>query len=274
MNITSCTTVVFSPTGTTRNIARAVAEATGYAIHHVDVTYSEAASLECGRNELLIVAAPVYGGQVAPIALQRMQQLQGDGTPAVVIVLYGNRAYEGALTQLADFIASRGFVIVAAGAFVGEHSYSSARYPIAAGRPDDADRAMAREWGIAIRRKLDAETEPVAVDVTGVQEPQSSPLSKQRFAEFIVSLQQGKVAPLPVAPTSAPDMCTHCGRCVEVCPVGAIAAGDELNTDATLCIKCCACVKGCPAGARSFPTPFAPVLSQCFGERKPPVTIV
>lgn len=119
MNITSCTTVVFSPTGTTRNIARAVAEATGYAIHHVDVTYSEAASLECGRNELLIVAAPVYGGQVAPIALQRMQQLQGDGTPAVVIVLYGNRAYEGALTQLADFIASRGFVIVAAGGFCG-----------------------------------------------------------------------------------------------------------------------------------------------------------
>ncbi len=274
MNITSCTTVVFSPTGTSRTIARSVASATGYAGHHVDVTYRRAASLSYGPDELLVVAVPVYGSHVAPMALQRMQDLRGDNTPAVAVVLYGNRAYEGALVQLSEFLAGRGFVTVAAGAFVGEHSYSSVRYPIAAGRPDEADLAVAREWGVALRRKLDGAATPEAVDASRVCEPQSPLLSKQHFAEFIVSLQQGKVPPLPVAPTTAPDRCTHCGRCVERCPVGAITAGDELHTDASLCIKCCACVKGCPAGARSFPTPFAPVLSQCFDERKPPVTIV
>ena len=187
---------------------------------------------------------------------------------------YGNRAYGEALLQLSDFLAAKGFVTVAAGAFVGEHSYSSARYPIAAGRPDDADLAMAQEWGAAVRRKLDAADAIVPVDVSRMQEPQSPALSKQRFAEFIVSLQQGKSSPQPLAPTTDPDRCTHCGCCVAMCPAGAIVAGDEWHTDASLCIKCCACVKGCPAGARSFPTPFAPVLSQYFGERKPPVTIV
>lgn len=274
MNITSCTTVVFSPTGTSRTIARSVASATGYAGHHVDVTYRRAASLSYGPDELLVVAVPVYGSHVAPMALQRMQDLRGDNTPAVAVVLYGNRAYGEALLQLSDFLAAKGFVTVAAGAFVGEHSYSSARYPIAAGRPDDADLAMAQEWGAAVRRKLDAADTIVPVDVSRMQEPQSPALSKQRFAEFIVSLQQGKSSPLPVAPTTDPDRCTHCGCCVAMCPAGAIVAGDEWHTDASLCIKCCACVKGCPAGARSFPTPFAPVLSQYFGERKPPVTIV
>lgn len=274
MNITVCTTVVFSPTGTSRAVARAVASATGYPVSHVDMTHCPVDSWVCGSDELLVVAAPVYGGHVAPTALQRMEALHGNGTPVVAIVLYGNRAYEGALAQLVTFLTERGFVVVAAAAFVGEHSYSSQLYPIAAGRPDDADLAVAQEWGNTVRHKLDIADSPVAIDVSGIDEPQSSPLSKQRFAEFIVSLQQCKGASLPVAPTTAPDLCIHCGYCVERCPVGAIVAGDECHTDASLCIKCCACVKSCPMGARSFPTPFAPVLSQCFGERKPPVTLV
>ena len=92
MNITSCTTVVFSPTGTSRTIARSVASATGYAGHHVDVTYRRAASLSYGPDELLVVAVPVYGSHVAPMALQRMQDLRGDNTPAAAVVLYGNGA--------------------------------------------------------------------------------------------------------------------------------------------------------------------------------------
>ena len=44
--------------------------------------------------------------------------------------------------------------------------------------------------------------------------------------------------------------------------------GDECNTVAGRCIKCCACVKGCPQKARTYDTPFAALLSDCFKKQK------
>ena len=73
---------------------------------------------------------------------------------------------------------------------------------------------------------------------------------------------------MPQVPAVDPERCTHCGACVRLCPVGAIAPGDELNTDASICIRCCACVKGCPMEARHFDTPFSQILSSCFPEPK------
>ena len=79
MNITSCTTVVFSPTGTSRTIARSVASATGYAGHHVDVTYRRAASLSYGPDELLVVAVLGLDPAKAAAALKNFQALPGRG---------------------------------------------------------------------------------------------------------------------------------------------------------------------------------------------------
>jgi NADH-quinone oxidoreductase subunit F len=48
-----------------------------------------------------------------------------------------------------------------------------------------------------------------------------------------------------------PRACEGCGRCVEVCPRGAIAGGAGLIhvIDVQICDKCLACVEICPAGA-------------------------
>lgn len=72
---------------------------------------------------------------MAPLALERMKDLRADGTPVVIVVVYGNRAYEKALVELDAFVSGLGFKVIAGGTFVGEHSYSSDRYPIAAGVP-------------------------------------------------------------------------------------------------------------------------------------------
>lgn len=62
-------------------------------------------------------------------------------------MVYGNRDYEDALLELRDTVASLGFTPLSAGAFIGEHSYSTAEMPVAAGRPDATDLQTARTFG-------------------------------------------------------------------------------------------------------------------------------
>ena len=55
------------------------------------------------------------------------------------MVVYGNRDYEDALLELSDRAKDWGLTPVAAGAFIGEHSYSRPSLPVAEGRPDEDD---------------------------------------------------------------------------------------------------------------------------------------
>lgn len=89
----------------------------------------EACEWSASGDVLTVIAVPVYGGKVAPLALKRMEQIRGNGTPAVLIVVYGNRAYGGALNQLDAWAVAHGFVPIAAGTFIGEHSYSTVEFP-------------------------------------------------------------------------------------------------------------------------------------------------
>lgn len=271
MNITSVTTVLFSPTGTSRKVALAVADGCGYNSCVVDATYTTPSYVSYKVDELVVIAVPVYGGKVAPLALQRLDAMQGNNTPTVLIVVYGNRAYEDAATQLDEFVRRRGFTPIAAAAFVGEHSYSTSQYPIATGRPDATDLADARAWGKAIAAKLARIDTPEAIDIASLKAPRNSFLSMFRFHRFVKKQRQLTAVAKPKVEVDA-DKCKLCGKCVKLCPTGAIAAGDCLHTDTSRCIKCCACVKGCPTKARTLNTPYAPILSQCFGKRKSPVT--
>ena len=81
----------------------------------------------------------MYGGRLPADAVKRLSNLKGHNTPAVIVVVYGNREYEDALLELNDLAIEAGFKPVAAGAFIGEHSYSNKDSPIAHGRPDEKD---------------------------------------------------------------------------------------------------------------------------------------
>ena len=124
MNVKSVLLVTFSPTRTSRHIGEAIARGISYEdVRVLDLTYEAGdAPIEVSGDTLLIVAVPVYGGKVAPPALKRMSRLQVAGAPVVLAALYGNRAYEQALVELESFVTGKGGRVVAAGAFVGEHS--------------------------------------------------------------------------------------------------------------------------------------------------------
>lgn len=219
---------------------------------------------------MAVITVPVYGGHVAPLALERMKELHADGAPAVVVVVYGNRAYEKALVELDAFVTKLGFKVIAGATFVGEHSYSSEKYPVAAGRPDADDLEYAKLFGEKIRAKIAAAEDMeklYGVDVTRIQRPRQPFFPLLRFLRRVVKLRKSGV-PMPRTPQVDAERCTHCGYCVKHCPAGAIIKGDECNTVAEKCIKCCACVKGCPQKARTYDMPFAVLLSDCFKKQK------
>lgn len=276
--------VVFSPTGTSKKIASAVARgiaseagadpAGAAALKTIDLTHTAPQPTALPADAVAVIAAPVYGGHVAPVAVKRLESLRGAGTPAVLVAVYGNRAFEKAVTELAELAARQGFVPVAAAAFVGEHSYSTDATPIAAGRPDAQDLAQAAAFGAAVRKKLaDGITAPV--DTAKLKDLRTPLLPLLRFVRFVLGYRRRqKKNPVVYLPACDAERCTHCGRCAAICPTLAIARGDEEHTDPARCIRCCACVKGCPVGARTYFTPFAAALARSFTRRKPPVMLL
>lgn len=95
--------IFFSPTQTSAKIARAIGEGIGMGRRmETDLTLDEQTSPIEMNGELCVIAVPVYGGRVAATALQRLQRLKGNGSPAILVVVYGNRDYEDALLELRD----------------------------------------------------------------------------------------------------------------------------------------------------------------------------
>ena len=278
MNIDEVQLITFSPTCTSKQVGEAIVHGTGISsVSKVDLTLEAAGKREVPSHALAVITVPVYGGHVAPLALERMKELHADGAPAVVVVVYGNRAYEKALVELDAFVTKLGFKVIAGATFVGEHSYSSEKYPVASGRPDADDLEYAKLFGEKIRAKIAAAEDMeklYGVDVTRIQRPRQPFFPLFRFLRKVIALRKSGV-PLPRTPwVEDESLCTHCGACAKMCPVSAIIKGDELNTDAERCIKCCACVKGCPQKARVYDTPFAVLLSQCFVKQKDPCTLL
>ncbi len=253
--------VCFSPTRTTRRILDAIAEGIGAEqLEVIDVTRSDRVpeSCECAGDDLVIIGAPVYSGRIPLTAVERFKVLKSCGTPVVPVVVYGNRAYEDALVELTDLASEAGFKPFGGAAFIGEHSFSTEKTPIAVSRPDKDDLGKAREFGRFIAAKL------AAGDISGVDIPGDRPYKER--------------SPKASASPISNDDCQLCGACERVCPTAAIAVGSLVETDPDKCIFCCACVKVCAFDARKLEVPRLLEVSQWladnFSECREPETFI
>jgi len=239
MNIHSVKLVYFSPTGTSKRIAEAIAKGIQASSEHLDLTPPTARTLQFEKihDELAIIATPVYAGRIPPEAVYRLRRLSADNTPAVLVAVYGNRHYDDALIELRDLAIELGFKPVAGGAFIGEHSYSTAEVPTAHGRPDADDLEKAVEFGRKIKEKMRGVSEPQ--DIPSLKVPGNHP-----YREGMRATSE------PIEPVTREDLCIKCGKCADVCPTSAVTVGNVVTTKADACIRCCACVKNCPTGAR------------------------
>jgi ferredoxin len=267
MKVDSVKLVYFSPTGTTKRIVEGVA----CGINHgkgerIDITLEEGRSRQIHTmgNELLIMGVPVYFGRVPACAIEWLHTIKAHNTPAVCIVVYGNREYDDALLELKDCALGQGCRPIACAAFVGEHSFSGSGTPIAAGRPDARDLRYAEAFGERIKAKL--EFTPTGIQCSDIAVPGNYPYK---------DMEEGKQRLSGVEFIAVSDRCSQCGVCARECPVGAIDPGNSGVTDSTKCIKCCACIKKCPSSSRTVSPgvvqSIAMRLSQACRVRKEPI---
>ena len=174
--------------------------------------------------------------------------MRGNGAQAVLVCVYGNRAYEDTLVELEDAAKDAGFRVIAAVSAIAEHSIVR---QFAAGRPDAQDAAQLAGFADQIQQKISAE------DASEPAIPGNRSYKKA-----------GGTGMVP----RATKECTACGACVAVCPVGAIDKDDPKWVDKKACISCMRCIAVCPRGARAVNpvmlSAATKMLSKACSERK------
>ena len=251
--------ITFSPTGNSTKIAKSIAKGINAPTQQIDLTPpgAKTQSFEELDDQLAIITAPVYAGRIPNEAAFRIRKLKANNTPAVIAVTYGNRAYEDALIELGDIVQEVGFKPIAAGAFIGEHSWSIPEMPTAHGRPDAEDLEKAEEFGKKVLEKYE-----IAEDVNDI--PFVTGFGEAPYTRHMRGQLKWYNFGELTSPSTDEEICTKCGTCAEVCPTGAVTikyVGSNpspslgvsilvVATDEDACIWCCACVKNCTVGAR------------------------
>ena len=105
----------------------------GKEVKEVDLSAPDFNGAEFKKDDLVIVAAPAFGGRIPALMAERLKCTAGKGAAAVTAAVYGNRAYEDALVELNDALEEQGFEPFASVAVLAEHSMVR---EVAAGRPD------------------------------------------------------------------------------------------------------------------------------------------
>lgn len=249
MNIEKLKLLYFSPTGTTKKIIKTIANSIHYhKLETIDFTQKKIREHTDAdfSGDLVIIGSPVYYGRIPSVVKDYLSQIQVRRVYSVLVVVYGNREYEDSLKELYDTTAAAGFIPIACAAFIGEHSYSSEKLPMAHGRPDETDLEKASLFGAIIQKELDRLISQDNQDNIEVSIPGSSDYKSKEIPQY------------PLTPVTLKEQCTLCKSCLKVCPVEAIVIDGQSNikTDMNLCLLCFACVKNCPAQARGIIDPL------------------
>ncbi len=225
-----CSLILFSPTGGTEKAAEILCSSLGGKIQTYDLSDRNfhADSFVSDESGIAVIAMPSFGGRIPAIAAERLGKIKGNGMPCAVLCVYGNRAYEDTLVEMADMAKACGFRVIAAVAAVARHSIVQ---QYAAGRPDAQDETNLKEIARKISLKL------------------AQPQSEKEF--YIPGNRPYRKAGGTGLLPKANSACVNCGLCAELCPAGAIDKDSIRKSDKAKCISCMRCVARCPRSART-----------------------
>lgn len=222
--------ICFSPTGGTKKAADILSNELSSEIHPIDLTDSKQdfSDISLSDDDTAVIAVPSYGGRVPEPAVSRLASINGNGAKAVLVCVYGNRAYEDTLAELQDTAKQTGFRVISAVAAIAEHSIAR---QFASGRPDSEDETQLKEFAGQIHEKISSGN----IDEPSI--PGNRPYKKRGGSGMV--------------PKPSKD-CVKCGICAEKCPVQAIDKTDPKKTDSKACISCMRCISVCPHSARKI----------------------
>ncbi len=222
--------LIFSPTGGVKRVADIFTHSfcSGHTAIDLTARSKDFSSFAFHKEDVCIVSVPSYGGRVPDAARTRLRQMKGNDASAILIVVYGNRAYDDTLTELQDTLTDSGFSCIGAITAIAEHSIMR---QFASGRPDTRDEKELAEFARTVRSRMSSDTGSDRLHLPG----------NRPYREY---------GGVPMKPQTKKS-CTRCGFCAEKCPVGAIDSNDPSRTDTDRCISCMRCIAICPKNARS-----------------------
>lgn len=244
--------IYFSPGGTTKATVRKIAEGIGGEVIEHDMLKKEnrKQQLYFTKDDLVIV------GMMTCVKMfgfpeEIFPYLNGDNTPFVGVVMYGNGFYGSSLRQMKKVVEKRGFNMVAGGAFIGQNS---ADPDLATGRPDASDQKIQLDFGKKISRKLlEHGDHSFSAKIPFDWPKDKFSIIKSAIMQPFASWGMIKLFS-PMNKLAVSNACTHCGKCEANCPTGAMDSTTNIS-DPQKCIGCFACINGCPQKAIAYTHP-------------------
>ena len=270
IKINKLSLIYFSPTGGTQKVVREIAIGMNFQKSEQLnlIKRSNIKRQNFTNNDVVIIGVPVYSGRIPLTVINRLKKIRANNTKTILVVVYGNRHYNDALLELKNLVVDLGFFPIAAAAFIGHHSYSSDKYPIAVGRPNIDDLKIANNFGKQImsyiKQKETQHRNAQLVDLPIVSQRESqhsedsTNLNIRKLSSNFIKVPgthpyRERSEKLKVKPKIDMDLCDFCGMCQKVCPVDAISIfEDRIDIDEDLCIYCHACVRKCPQKAMAI----------------------
>jgi ferredoxin len=191
------------------------------------------------ETDLVISGLPTIAGRVPNLLLPYLKTIEGNGALGVCISMYGNRNFDDCLVEHRDLLKNGGINVIAGGAFIGEHSFSTI---LAAHRPDEKDMKIVDEFANKVAEKIKS---------NDLSEPKMKGQEPYRPYFTPRDRYDNPINFIKIKPDTDLELCTDCKICAEVCPLGSIDY-DEVEKVPGKCMKCCACIKKCPTGAKYF----------------------
>ncbi len=222
----------FSPTNTTKTVLHFLNKSFDMKFEDIELTsYQNNNTVKIfSKEDVVFIGVPSYAGRV-PITFagRLLRNIKGNGAKAVLVVTFGNRAYDDTLIELKDLTKNCDFKVIAATAIVTQHSLVP---DFGKGRPDNEDKKEILEWINVVKEKLMISNDNTKIDIIV---PGNRPYKK--------------VKAMPLAPAVNSSDCLHCGACSIACPTNAIDNRTYI-CDASKCISCICCVNICPVNCR------------------------